>query len=180
MLATDLKQLRRVTACGLLACALVVPTASAKTADERLSGNFDGARTSSLAGSAGGPRQDLRSPDSRDAAAVTSSVTATAAAVPQDLRSPDARDAAARTSSLAGTVAAPRQDLRSPDARDVGQRYAPVAISQEPSGTPDVATPGGFDWGTAGLTAAILIGMFAVMYGMLVAVRQGRRHIPGS
>jgi hypothetical protein len=49
------------------------------------------------------------------------SVIGTAAA--QDLRSPDTRDAA-RTSSLAGTTE-PAQDLRSPDARDAAEGLLP-------------------------------------------------------
>jgi hypothetical protein len=49
------------------------------------------------------------------------SVIGTAAA--QDLRSPDTRDAA-RTSSLAGTTE-PAQDLRSPDARDAAEGRLP-------------------------------------------------------
>ena len=52
------------------------------------------------------PGQDMRSPDTRDAAA------GIVASPRQDMRSPDTRDAAA------GIVASPRQDLRSPDARD--------------------------------------------------------------
>jgi hypothetical protein len=56
-------------------------------------------------------QQDLRSPDTRDAAA--------AGTVKQDLRSPDARDAA--------RPAVPAQDLRSPDTREAAiARSAPI------------------------------------------------------
>jgi hypothetical protein len=64
-------------ACGLLAT--MTSTAAARPIDDARGG----APTSSLAGTTS-PRQDLRSPDARDAANP----------VTQDLRSPDARDAA--------------------------------------------------------------------------------------
>jgi hypothetical protein len=59
--------------------------------------------------------QDLRSPDTQEAAAASAGVRA------QDLRAPDAQDAAA---AFAGVSA---QDLRSPDARDAGRRAPPPA-----------------------------------------------------
>jgi hypothetical protein len=75
------QRITRSTALGLALAALAAPTAAAQ-------------------------QQDLRSPDTRDAARAA----ATAAAPQQDLRSPDTRDTA-----RSSTAAAPRQDLRSPD-----------------------------------------------------------------
>ena len=61
------------------------------------------------------------------------SVIGTAAA--QDLRSPDTRDAA-RTSSLAGTTE-PAQDLRSPDARDAAEGRLPGQPNWPGNSLPD-------------------------------------------
>jgi hypothetical protein len=104
--------------------------------------------------------QDLRSPDTRDAAA-----EAAAAADYQDLRSPDTRDAA-RSSG-------PRQysDLRSPDARDAGRAQPPVTIPvvDAPDGT------GGFDWGDASIGAAGMLALMGIAVGSILAVSQSRR-----
>jgi hypothetical protein len=105
--------------------------------------------------------QDLRSPDTRDAAA------AATAEHYQDLRSPDARDAG-RTPDTRVT-----QDLRSPDARDVGrppvQVPAPVVEIREVPGN-------GFDWDDAGIGAAGLLALLSIAGGVtLVAVSRRRR-----
>ena len=113
--------------------------------------------------SAGAQGQDLRSPDTRDAAA------AAQAEGYQDLRSPDARDAG-RTPDTGVT-----QDLRSPDARDAGRPESPpvqtpiVEIREVPSG--------GFDWGDAGIGAAALLALFSITAGLalLVGARRRRR-----
>ena len=73
--------------------------------------------------------QDLRSPDSRDAAAGLSAVAV------QDLRSPDARDSAA-SGSLAGTVTPPETTA--------------VAVKT-------VAVDNGFEWGSAGIGAGAML-----------------------
>jgi len=131
-------------------------------------------------------RQDLRSPDARDAAA-----TALAEHY-QDLRSPDARDAAspseprqysdlrspdARDAATASTQSA-YQDLRSPDARDAGR--PPVEVP-----TPVVEfreVPGnGFDWGDAGIGAAGLLALLSIAGGVtLLAVSRRRRRALGA
>jgi hypothetical protein len=87
-------RITRSTALGLALAALAAPTAAAQ-------------------------QQDLRSPDTRDAARAA----ATAAGQQQDLRSPDTRDAA-----RSSTAAAPQQDLHSSDGRAVAN-----ARSQERS-----------------------------------------------
>ena len=75
--------LRTIAACTL-ACGLLATTTGSAAA-RPIDDGRDGSPTSSLAGTTSEtPRQDLRSPDTRDAARP----------VPQDLRSPDARDAA--------------------------------------------------------------------------------------
>jgi hypothetical protein len=74
---------RSIVACAL-ACGLLATTMSAAAARPMDDGR-GGVPTSSLAGTTSKtPRQDLRSPDARDAARADR----------QDLRSPDARDAA--------------------------------------------------------------------------------------
>jgi uncharacterized lipoprotein len=103
--------------------------------------------------------QDLRSPDTREAAAAAQEQSY------QDLRSPDARDAG-RTPDTAVT-----QDLRSPDARDAGR---PVQVP-----TPVVAireVPGsGFDWGDAGIGAAGMLALFSIAAGVALTVSARRR-----
>ena len=111
-------------------------------------------------------KQDLRSPDARDAA-VTSSLAGTSNAT-QDLRSPDARDAA--SSSVVGTGAV--QDLRSPDARDA------ATLNVRPTEpVPAVETPSadGFEWGHAAIGAAA---MLAIVLGIggTAALVSSRRH----
>ena len=110
--------------------------------------------------------QDLRSPDTRDAAA------AAAAEHYQDLRSPDARDAG-RTPDTHVT-----QDLRSPDARDAGrppvQVPTPVVEIREVPGN-------GFDWGDAGIGAAGLLALLSIAGGVtLLAVGRRRRRDLGA
>jgi hypothetical protein len=103
--------------------------------------------------------QDLRSPDTRDAAAAAKAQSY------QDLRSPDARDAGQSTDTQV------TQDLRSPDARDAGQ--PPVKVP-----TPVVeihAAPGnGFDWGDAGIGAAGALALLSIAGG-LALLASGRR-----
>jgi hypothetical protein len=142
--------------------------------------------------------QDLRSPDTRDAAAssrVDYSMNAAggdyapAAAQEQgykDLRSPDARDAAspseprqysdlrspdARDAATASTQTA-YQDLRSPDARDAGQ--PPVQVPQTVVEIRE-APGSGFDWGDAGIGAAGMFALFSIAAGVALTVGSRRR-----
>jgi hypothetical protein len=98
--------------------------------------------------------QDLRSPDTRDAAL--------APVRPQDLRSPDTRDAA--------LVSVRSQDLRSPDTRDAaagrGMRHAPEVTVVKLT-APAPAADRGIDWGDAGIGAATLLAL--MMLGGAVA-----------
>jgi hypothetical protein len=86
-------------------------------------------------------QQDLRSPDSRDAAL--------AAVNTQDLRSPDTRDVA--------RAAVTTQDLRSPDTRDAATGHvapADVTVSSHPA--PVAQTPGDSRWPTFGIVLLVL------------------------
>ena len=104
--------------------------------------------------------QDLRSPDTRDAAAAAELQGY------QDLRSPDARDAAA-AAELQGY-----QDLRSPDARDAAR--TPVEIPTPVIEVREV--PGsGFDWGDAGIGAAGMLALFSIAAGLGLMVGRRRR-----
>jgi hypothetical protein len=148
--------------------------------------------------------QDLRSPDTRDAAAAAagqpgeymySSDPASAQArvqghapdtqVAQDLRSPDARDAVSTPDTQV------TQDLRSPDARDAGR--PPVEVAQDlrspdarDAGRPPVqvatpvveipeATGNGFDWGDAGIGAVGMLALFSIAGGVALMVGSRRR-----
>ena len=108
--------------------------------------------------------QDLRSPDTRDAAA------AAAQQHYQDLRSPDARDAARTPDTVLP------QDLRSPDARDAGrppvQVPTPVVEIREAPGN-------GFDWGDAGIGAAGILALLSIAGGLALMVT-GRRRRRGT
>jgi hypothetical protein len=98
------------------------------------------------------------------AAAATLGVTPGAGARPaQDLRSPDARDAAS----------GPVQDLRSPDTRDVAIRGA---IQQRSIPAPRIVemSPGGFDWGDAGVGAGGALGLVLIVTGTGAALVRRR------
>jgi hypothetical protein len=103
--------------------------------------------------------QDLRSPDTKDAAA------AAKAGDYQDLRSPDTKDAAAAAN------AGDYQDLRSPDSRDAGR--PPVQI---PTNVVTVDQPStGFDWGDAGIGAAGMLALLSIGVGLTMGIVQSRR-----
>jgi hypothetical protein len=98
---------------------------------------------------------------------------AQATANKQDLRSPDARDAAVQ--SLRGSVAAAaatKQDLRSPDARDAA---LPRPVSQPTAPEPvvtDSGTGGEIDWAAIGI--GILLSVVAVGGIAALALRRQR------
>jgi hypothetical protein len=82
----------------------------------------------------------------------------------QDLRSPDARDA--------GQAAQVPQDLRSPDARDAGRESPPV---QAPVVEIREVPSGGFDWGDAGIGAAVILALSSIAAGLALMVGARRR-----
>ena len=94
-----------------------------------------------------------------------------AASAPQDLRSPDARDA-----GQAREASAP-QDLRSPDTRDAN-RGAAVAAAESVRAAPSRSGPSvsdGFEWGDAGIGAAVTLALVSVAGGTMLLVGR-RRH----
>jgi hypothetical protein len=127
-------------------------------------------------------QQDLRMPDTRDAAA--------AAEEYQDLRSPDAKDAArvvppaslgdqARTQSQPGPYTdSERKLVESPEVQGMVARASrdiratpPVVEARGPSG--------GFDWGDAGIGAAGMLALFSIAAGsaLLLTTRKRRQAI---
>ena len=92
-----------------------------------------------------------------------------------DLRSPDARDSKA-SASVASDLAdgTAMQDLRSPDARTGGgvATYTPSVTS-----APQVVSvpANGFQWGDAGIGAAVSLGLIALGGGTLLVVGGRRR-----
>ena len=117
-------------------------------------------------------QQDLRMPDTRDAAA--------AAEEYQDLRSPDAVDAAAQRGIYApddGRYVLDR-NYGSPDAVDAARDLPPVQLPTpvvEVRGTPS----GGFDWDDAGIGAAGMLALFSISAGsaLLLVGRKRRREV---
>jgi hypothetical protein len=92
----------------------------------------------------------------------------------QDLRSPDTRDAA----RAAAMAVAQRQDLRSPDARDAaagrGTFNAPeVTVVRLPQRAP--APDGGIDWGDVGIGAGALLTAILLASAGTFAVTRHRR-----
>jgi hypothetical protein len=116
-------------------------------------------------------QQDLRMPDTRDAAA--------AAEEYQDLRSPDAKDAARDLPQAPGTAQpgpytdAERAIVESPEVQQMVQgattAASPIVEVRAPSG--------GFDWGDAGIGAAGMLGLFSVAAGiaLLLSARKRRQ-----
>jgi hypothetical protein len=114
-------------------------------------------------------QQDLRMPDTRDAAA------ASAADGYQDLRSPDAKDAAreAGTAPDSGSYVLER-NYGSPDAADAARDLPPVQLPTpvvEVKGAPS----GGFDWGDAGIGAAGMLALFSIAAGSLLLLTARKR-----
>jgi hypothetical protein len=100
----------------------------------------------------------------------------------QDLRSPDARDAALAQEQYYSAYPTPEsagsaQDLRSPDTRDAaegrGTFNAPdVAVVKVPQTAPSSS---GFEWDDAGIGAGIVFGLMLLTAGGTVAVVRQRR-----
>jgi hypothetical protein len=104
-------------------------------------------------------------------------VAAAPAAAQQDLRSPDTRDAAQGRGVYSAPAASP-QDLRSPDTRDAalgrGPSTAPdVTVITVPEPAP-VTAGGGIDWSDAGLGAAVML----VLAGLVVFLYRRRSGPP--
>ena len=128
-------------------------------------------------------QQDLRMPDTRDAAA------ASAADDYQDLRSPDAKDAARdlpsaavadRTHSQPGVYTdSERKLVESPEVQ--GMVRASIREIRETPPVVEIRAPsGGFDWGDAGIGAAGMLALFSIAAGsaLLLVGRKRRRGVP--
>jgi hypothetical protein len=89
---------------------------------------------------------------------------APAAQAGQDLRSPDTRDAATHYHSDYASDATRAQDLRSPDARDAARG---IAASRSPVRTVHVVdtVPAGFSWADAAIGAATSLGLVLLAIG---------------
>jgi hypothetical protein len=156
----DMRRTQLITTAALVAACAVPATAAAQGQDLRSPDTRDAAEAAAAEEQ---HYQDLRSPDTRDAARGSES--------PQysDLRSPDAHDAAL------ASAATSTQDLRSPDARDAGREPSPVQIPEPVVEIREVPT-GGFDWGDAGIGAAGLLALLSIAGGVtLMAVGHRRR-----
>ena len=100
---------------------------------------------------------------------------AAALAQPQDLRSPDTRDAAAAQTQ---SPAPPSQDLRSPDARDNAVGYSPSLPPEPVTASVSSPSGDGFDWVSAALGAgAGALLLLALMGG--VSVKRAHRPAGG-
>ena len=137
-------------------------------------------RTTSLAviaaALAAGPavaQQDLRSPDTRDAAEPTRIVLHRSGyVVGSDLRS---RDAAVRAETAAAASVV-RTDLRSPDARDAANHISTASVRGVQVGTDTDRSD--FAWGDAGIGAGIVLGL-ALLFGLMgVTVRHRHHSLP--
>jgi hypothetical protein len=118
---------RRAVGLALAACSLVIVIPAAASAQTDPTSDAD-------ASASAVQTQDLRSPDTRDAALAAKQPPAGT-----DLRSPDARDAA-----VVAATPPVRIDLRSPDARDAalaavsGTSTSPATVTVQPTVVPVV------------------------------------------
>jgi hypothetical protein len=169
---TRSQTLARTLSAALAISAIAVPTAGARPIDVGLFQHKDA--TSPVSVNARGadvsapdqqapaitPRQDLRTPDARDAGERAAAINAQ-----QDLRTPDARDAGERAAAIT-----PQQTLRSPDARAAGRGpHGPLPTLTVPVQAND---RDGTPWSTIGLA---LVGCLALAGTAATAGRIRRR-----
>ena len=107
-----------------------------------------------------------------------SSMAASAAEEYQDLRMPDTRDAAA--ASAASDDQRPyvlQRDYGSPDAVDAARDLPPVQIPAPVLASAEPAS--GFDWGDAGFGAAGMLALLSIAAGsaLLLTGRKRRNHV---
>jgi hypothetical protein len=182
--------LPRMHAVALAIALLLVPTAVAKPIDENMRPSVAALAAEQ---SKQQPKQDLRSPDARDAVTnpvqqpkqdlrspdAREPVTNPVQQPKQDLRSPDARE------PVTNPVQQPKQDLRSPDARAPMAKPAPVALPGPPAmpvnpqpidRTAPAAKGGddGVDWGTIGIGVGLSLLAIGGITGLAHLLR-GRR-----
>ena len=150
----NLHRITRTTALGLVTVAAAVAAPTASAMPDYGVGSTESSNPA--AAQAPAPRQDMRSPDTRDVAtAAESSKGGTSAATSgADLRSPDARDHAAGR----GTFNAPE-----------------VTVVKVPEPAPVAPSNGGIDWGDVGIGAGGMLGLALLALGGTYAVVH-RRH----
>jgi hypothetical protein len=103
-------------------------------------------------------------------------IAANALAVPQDLRSPDTKDAAAGISPQ--TQSAPRQDLRSPDTRDAAAgipRSGPGVAPASPAPATVVIEHGTQTLAIVFASTALGIALAGAAFMLLAVYRRPRR-----
>jgi len=101
---------------------------------------------------------------------------AAAAHAQQDLRSPDTRDAAITS---AAQVPAARQDLRSPDTRDAATDPRSTTIQVEPITRVVKITSDQFEWGDAAIGAAGALALMLVLASATFAWTRHRHAATG-
>jgi hypothetical protein len=76
-------------------------------------------------------------------------------------------------------VSTPR-DLRSPDARDAARQaaIAPAESARVSSGHSAPSVADGFEWGDAGIGAAVMLALVSVASGALLLVARSRHRTP--
>jgi hypothetical protein len=130
--------------------------------------------------------QSYVSPDARDSGRHVVGTAPTSIMNGRDLVSPDARDAARHSTPVTDLRSpdtqkpSPVTDLQSPDARDAGKN--PVA-TYEPGHAPTVqpqqpvlqVPATGFNWGDAGIGAAGMLALIALVSGTLMIASHRRR-----
>lgn len=116
----------------------------------------------------------------RTAAATTVAlaVAVPAAQAGQDLRSPDTRDAAEHTRpfyySFYGNDATHVQDLRSPDTRDAAEQYVPPTVTSHRVVRISVPASTGFHWADAAIGAGTSFGLMLLAAGGLTVMTRRR------
>ena len=97
-------------------------------------------------------------------------------ATAQDLRSPDTRDVALKAEALA------YQDLRSPDARDAARQDVPAATvaahADVPATGPSPSVSDGFQWGDAGIGAAVILALVSLACATVLLTGRSRGREP--
>jgi hypothetical protein len=90
----------------------------------------------------------------------------------QDLRSPDARDAARATRATSPQAASPPTDLRSPDARDAAGPRQVVVLPAIERGR--FAEADDFDWGDAALGSGAAVALLLLGGAGALTLQRGR------
>ena len=103
---------------------------------------------------------------------VFAALAAPASFAQQDLRNPDTRDAA---EALSADVSSPGRDLRNPDTREIadnGGASPEVTVVEVPVASP--SDQGGLDWGDAGIGAGGMLGLTLLAAAGALAVTHRR------